>query len=587
MHSSPWRTRTTLAIAVTFAIGSCAPTPDQTTPGSTGSAAAGPAPQRGAGGTLNIRFTLPPRTLNGQFALAGSDAEAARLVLEPLARVGPDDKPIPVLAAEMPTLANGGISKDMTTVTWKLKPQVKWSDGTDFTSADVAFTYRFIADTASGAAAQEFLVSEVKRVEAVDDLTVRVTYTAPKPDVYRGFIGPIWNVNQERQFRDFMGAKARAAPGIQRPIGTGPYKVKEFTANVGVTFEINEYYRDPSKPFFKEVVVKGSGDPTSAARAVFQTGESDFSVIGEAVDGDALRRMIDSPDSKGILSATAGTVVERLAFNRSDPDPALGDMRSEPGRPHPFLSELPIRQALAMAVDRKAIAALYVNGLAAEPTCNILTGVDAYTSKNTASDPLCRYDLAAANRLLDEAGWVKGSDGIRQKAGVRLRMLFATTVDPTRQRIQEILKGDWSRLGVETELKKVVSGAFFGYEGADSAWKFFADVQMSRNIGWNPLDPTDELENWTTAQIKTRAANWSGSNYERWSNREYDDLFSQLRYETDEVKRRGIVIRMNDILVRDVAIVPLVALKALTGVAKSLKGFVDRERLHGVANWRR
>ena len=90
-------------------------------------------------------------------------------------------------------------------------------------------------------------------------------------------MGSLGDIIQEKRFKDFVGAKAKDAPGNQRPIGTGPYKVKEFKPNDVVTYELNENYRDPNKPFFKGVTFKGGGDATSAARAVFQTGESDYS----------------------------------------------------------------------------------------------------------------------------------------------------------------------------------------------------------------------------------------------------------------------------------------------------------------------
>jgi peptide/nickel transport system substrate-binding protein len=474
-------------------------------------------------------------------------------------------------------------------VTWKLKPDVKWSDGSDFTSADVVFTWRYLADKATGAFAYwDWLTKQVKAVEAVDPLTARVTYTQPDANMYRVFIGPGWPILQERQFKDYVGAKAKDAPGNLRPVGTGPYKVKEFRPNEIATYEINDQYREPNKPFFSEIVLKATGDPTSAARMVLETGEADFAMIGDGVDGAVLKTLSGSASSKGVVIAATGTPVERLLFNRTDPDPALGDMRSEPGRPHPFLTDLRVRQALAMAVDRARIAGLYVGGLTAEPTCNILQGVPSWTSPNTANEPLCQFDLAAAERLLDQAGWPRGPDGVRQKAGVRLKVVFATTVNATRQSTQAIIKEAWAKIGVETELKAITTGKFFGND-PDSAARFFADVQMFTN-DTGPLDASEYLLNWTTSEIKTRAANWSGGNYERWSNAEYDELFAQLKRETDEAKRNALYVRMNDLLVRDVVVVPLVSRKGLAVFAKTLKGYsTDQGRRWrwDIADWYR
>jgi peptide/nickel transport system substrate-binding protein len=584
MHGGPSRKAISLAVAAAILVAACAPTGSTSAP--TGPVAT-PTAQRGAGGTLNIRSVQPPRILNPYLSQGlDADVNASRPVLESLAGLGPDFKPLPRLAAEIPTLANGGVSKDLTAVNWKLRPNVKWSDGSDLSSADVVFTWRFIADKATGAGLWDWVTSQVKTVEALDPLTVRVTYTAPDAHAYRIFVGAGWPIIQERQFRDYIGARAKDAPGNLRPVGTGSYKVKEFRPNDIVTYEINDHYREPNKPFFKEIVLKGSGDPTSAARAVFETGEADVALFGDGVDGVALKAMSGSPTSKGILFQIPGTAVERLLFNRADPDPALGDMRSEPGRPHPFLMDLRVRQALAMAVDRKRIADLYVGGLTAEPTCNILAGAPAWTSSNTAKEPVCQLDPAAADRLLDQAGWLRGADGVRQKAGVRLKVVFATTVNTTRQATQAILKDAWSKIGVETELKTVTTAKFFGND-PDAAARFFTDVQMFTNDS-SPLDPAEYLKFWTTSEIKTRAANWTGGNYERWSNAEYDELYAQLKRETDEAKRNATAIRMNDMLVRDVVVVPLVGRIGLVGVATTLKGYSSEQaRRFDVADWSR
>jgi peptide/nickel transport system substrate-binding protein len=586
MHGGPSRKAISLAVAAAILVAACAPTGSTSAP--TGPVAT-PTPQRGAGGTLNIRFVQPPRILNPYLSQgADSDVSASRPVLESLAALGPDYRPLPRLAAEIPTLANGGFSKDLTAVTWRLRPNVKWSDGSDLTSADVVFTWRFIADKATGAALWDWVTSQVKTVEALDPLTVMVTYTAPDAHAYRIFVGAGWPIIQERQFRDYIGARAREAPGNLRPVGTGPYKIREFRPNDFATYEINENYREPNKPFFREIVLKGSGDPSSAARAAFETGEADFAVFGDGIDGDALKGMSGSPSSKGILFRSPGTAVERLLFNRTDPDPALGDMRSEPGRPHPFLTDLRVRQALAMAVDRRRIADLYTGGLTAEPTCNILAGVPAWTSPNTAREPVCQLDPATSERLLDQAGWTRGSDGVRQKGGVRLKVVFATTVNTTRQLTQAILKEAWSKIGVETVLKTVTTGKFFGND-PDAAARFFTDVEMFSNDPGAGLDATEYMKNWTTSEIKTRSANWTGGNYERWSNPEYDDLVAQLRREADEAKRNALYIRMNDILVRDVVVVPIVLRTAALAVyAKSLKGYsTDLGRRWDVADWSR
>ena len=126
-----------------------------------------------------------------------------------------------MLAAEVPTVENGGVSRDLKTVTWKLKPGIKWSDGSDFTSADVVFTYQYVADPAT-AATNSQVAEGVEKVEAPDPTTVIVTWKEPNPNPYQLFVGPLNHIIQKAQFENYMGAKAQDAPGNLAPIGTGP-----------------------------------------------------------------------------------------------------------------------------------------------------------------------------------------------------------------------------------------------------------------------------------------------------------------------------------------------------------------------------
>ena len=142
---------------------------------------------------------------------------------------------------------------------------------------------------------------------------------------------------------------------------------------------------------------------------------------------------------KGDLVVAPSPNVERLLINFADPNTDEGGAKAEPDTKHPFFSDLNVRKAFAMAVDRKSIAdQLY--GPAGQSTCNMITSPAALVSKNTDSMDVCKYDIAAANALLDQAGWAKGSDGIRQKDGVRMHVVFQTTVNPLRQKEQAIVK---------------------------------------------------------------------------------------------------------------------------------------------------
>ncbi|HMC72341.1 MAG TPA: peptide ABC transporter substrate-binding protein, partial [Mycobacteriales bacterium] len=386
-------------------------------------ASGGAAFKRGDGGELKILYWQAPTILNPHQATGTKDSDASRLILEPLASYGPDGKPLANgLALEIPTVANGGVSADFTTVTWKLRQNVKWSDGTAFTADDVAFTFTYVHDAAT-AATTESSTEGVKSVVAKDANTVVLTYDAPNPNFYQWGVGTCCGILQKAQFANFAGAKMKDAPGNLKPIGTGPYMVTDFKPGDVVTYAANPNFRDPNKPFFKTVNFKGGGDAESSARALFQTGDVDYA-WNLQVAANILQPMIAS-STKGTMLSVYGSSVERILLNFADPN-APGDQRGEPTTKHPFFNGpdgLTVRKALALATDRQTVAKqLYGDGLTGKPGCNIITGIPDFES--TATSSFCsQFDPVAAGKMLDDAGWKLGSDNVRAKNGIKLKLV--------------------------------------------------------------------------------------------------------------------------------------------------------------------
>jgi peptide/nickel transport system substrate-binding protein len=563
-----------LAVTASIALAACTQTPAASpSPGTSASptAAAGTF-TRGQGGELKILYWQAPTILNTHQATGTKDYDASRLIMEPLASWGVDGKPVANgLAKEVPTLANKGVSADFTTVTWNLLSGLKWSDGTAVTADDVVFTSKYMADEPTADPNSDYMQG-VKSVVATNPTTVTVTYSAPTANPYQFGTGGGNEILQKAQFEKCLGAKASECPENLKPIGTGPYKLTEFKSGDVVTYEINTNYRDPKKPFFKTVQFKGGGDALSAARAVFQTGDVDYG-WNLQVEAPVLKSLIQG-STKGDYLGKASSNVERVNVNFSNPDPALGDKRSEPDQKHPFFNGpdgLTIRQALAMATDRTTIGEqLYGNGLTGTSTCNQLLGSDAWTSKNTASEKVCKFDAVAANKLLDDAGWVKGSDNVRAKGGIKLKVLFATTVNALRQKEQDILKKNWEALGFSVELRSISAGVFFS-NAADGANRMYYDLTMYTN-GASP-DITGYMAGWTTKQIAQKSNNWNQNNYHRYSNPAYDAIVDQMRTTTDQAKLNQLGIQANDILIKDVVVIPLVnRFQVASGKSKTLQG---------------
>ena len=191
-------------------------------------------------------------------------------MLEPLANFGPDGALVPVLATEIPSPENGGISEDLTSITWNLRDDVVWSDGSPFTSEDVVFTYEYCTHP-EGGCVQSDEFEGIVSVEAMGPHQVTITFDSPKPYPFLPLVAQTTPILQKAQFGECLGAEMAACTEANfAPIGTGPFMVEEFRPNDVVTYVRNPNFRDADmgKPFFDRVVFKGGGDAESP-RALF------------------------------------------------------------------------------------------------------------------------------------------------------------------------------------------------------------------------------------------------------------------------------------------------------------------------------
>jgi peptide/nickel transport system substrate-binding protein len=524
-----------------------------------------------------------PTILNPHQATGTKDYDASRLILEPLAAWNPNEaEPVPMLAAEIPTVENGGVSADLSTITWKLKQGIKWSDGSDFTADDVVFTAQYCADPATACTNQSSF-SNIETIEAVDPTTVKITWKAPNPDFYQSHVGGLTLVLQKAQFESCMGAAAAQCPGNNAPIGTGPYKLKEFKPGDVVTYDKNELYRDADTVVFDGAEIKGGGDAVSAARAVCETGEVDYA-WNLQVEGPVLAQ-IEQGGKCDLVKQSTG--IERILVNFANPDPALGDKRSEPDQPHPILTDLKVRQAIAMAIDKTTMAE-EIYGPGGEATCNILTAPADLASTNIN----CDQDIEGAKALLAEAGWADSDgDGVVEKDGRPLVLEFQTSINSVRQKEQAIVKQNLAAIGITVNLKAIDAGVFFSSDpgNPDTIGHFFSDLQMYTNSPSSPV-PVTYFDAWTCAQIATKANNWNLNNHNRYCSEEYDALVEQSGTEADAAKRKELFIAMNDKLVNDVVVIPLINRTTPEGKSKALQGPTSNvfdSVLWNIAEWTR
>lgn len=570
-----------LSFLLTLAVSACNPQ-SQTPPNAPTPTAAKTTPADD--GTLRLLYWQAPTILNPHLASGFKDYDGARIAYEPLASYDKDGQLVVFLAEAVPTVENGGLAKDGKSVTWKLKKGVKWSDGKPFTAADVVFTYEYLSNPDVAASTLENYAA-VDSVEAIDEQTVKINFKEVTPSWSIPFTGQNGMILPKHVFEQYEGKNAREAPENLKPVGTGPYRVMEFKPGDIIVLEPNEFFREGTEKLFKRVEVKGGGDAASAARAVLQTGDADFA-YNLQVEAPILKEL--EVAGQGRVLANFGSYVERILFNFTDPNQATdAGERSSVEFPHPFLSDLKVRQAFNLAIDRETITnQLY--GSTGRPTGQLLVAPTTVKSDKIPYE----YSLEKAQKLLEEAGWQDtNGNGTRDKEGREMKVLFQTSVNSVRQKTQEIIKQSLEKIGVGVELKTIDPSIFFSGDPAstETVNSFYADLEMF-STGNDSPDPGAYLKWWTCDEAAQKENNWQKSNYARYCNPEYDKLWQQSTTELDPQKRIELFKQMDELLYRDAAVIAIVNRANTHGASDRLEGLDPTPwdaNTWDIKNWRR
>jgi peptide/nickel transport system substrate-binding protein len=518
--------------------------------------------KKGGGGTLKTLWWQGATNLNPYFAVGTKDQDGSRIFYEPLASWDPDGNLSPVLAAEIPTVANGGLAKDGKSVVWKIKKDVHWHDGKPLTADDVVFNWEYAADPAT--AAYSIATYKDIKVEKIDSHTVRVIFPRPTPYWADAFVGVRGMIIPKHVFDAFKGGKSREAPANLKPVGTGAYRFVDFKPGDIVRGELNPNYHMPNRPFFDTIEMKGGGDAVSAARAVLQTGEFDYA-WNLQVEDEILRRL--EQGGKGKVDIVAGGDIEHIQCNFTDPWKEVDGERSSLKSKHPFLSDPAVRQALNVLVDRASVQE-QIYGRTGFATANFLNAPERFRSKATKWE----FNVDKANQILDAAGWKKGGDGIREKGGVKLKMVYQTSINASRQKTQQVVKQVAAKAGIDMELKSVTASVYFASDPAnlDTYPHFSTDIQMYTTTMTQP-DPELFMIQFASWEAATKENKWSGRNITRWRSDEYDKLYRAAEGEIDPVKRAALFIRMNELVIQNVVVIPVVGRPRVRAISTRLR----------------
>jgi peptide/nickel transport system substrate-binding protein len=388
-------------------------------------------------------------------------------------------------------------------------------------------------------------------------------FDQPTPFWADAFVGPRGMIIPKHLYADFIGAKSREAPTNLKPVGTGPSRFVDFKPGDIVRGELNPNYHMPNRPYFDTIEMKGGGDAVSAARAVIQTGEFDYA-WNMQVEDEILKRM--EQGGKGRADIVTGGNIEHIQCNFTDPTKDVDGERSSAKTTHPVLTDPAVRQALNLLVDRASVQE-QIYGRTGIATANFLNAPSKFVSKSTKWE----FNVDKANQILEAAGWKKGSDGIRAKDGKKLKFLYQTSINAPRQKTQAIVKQAAAKVGIELELKSVTASVFFSSDVAnpDTYSHFYTDIQMYTTTMTQP-DPELFMNQFTSWEVASKDNKWQGRNITRWKNAEYDKLYRAAESELDPVKRAALFIKMNELVIQNVVVIPVVFRPRVAAVSSKM-----------------
>ncbi len=490
---------------------------------------ASPSPQATKGGTLTFAMWQEPNTLHAYYATQTIAGLVLEVAVEGLLRDDPDGNYTPWLAKEVPTLKNSGVKlladgKKMD-VTYKLLPQVKWSDGEPFSSADVKFTWESIMKDPKVTSREGY--EKIDRIDTPDLLTVVVHYT----EIYAPYATRFGAILPKHLLEGVADVSKSDYP--RKPLGTGPFKFTEFVSADHITAERNANYRVSGKPNLERIIFR-SVPSREVAIAQLKAGEVDG--VWNLLEAQ-LPEMSNNPDIKVI--APQGPDVERVEFNLAKPaNPA------DPKVPHPVLGDLNVRKALLLATPKRRIVEKLLFNKTTPGSSPVSMGWAH--PKDVKQEG---YDLTRAKQLLDQAGWTPGPDGIRTKSGVQAHLTITTTSgDRIREQVEQILIDEWRQVGIKLEIKNVPSSVLFGSWSANSARKR-GNFDVNMYASSPDIDPHSHInQRYHSRNIPRPENRGAGFNYNRFSDPEADRLIDAAAATVDPEARKKLYAQVLTIL---------------------------------------
>ena len=512
--------------------------------------------------SITILIGEDPPSFNPMVADTGYDALVMELVLLGMTDIDPNGTVFPELAAELPTVDNGGVALDKAagtmSVTWKMREDVQWQDGTPVSADDVIFTWNAISDPTNGSwiPGSDYIDS----VEKVDDHSFTVNYNTIYPGYLTQFGGEqisIWPAHYCDAEQGFVAWDCG-----REPLSDGPFVLKEWVEGDHMTFVKNDKYYQAGKPEIEQVIVRIVPDD-AVRKTMMMNGDADIDMW---INVNTINDLKNNENARVSLSPTDRWVM-RLFLNEA----AKGTTDPQ-ATPHPILSDVRVRQAIRMAVDVDTINNQIFYGLA-HPVWT-----EFFRPPYVCDIPRPKFDPEAAKALLEQAGWTDSDgDGIREcngcttaDPGYKMEMEFITyaeygePLELTQQLIAEML----GEIGIQMNISVVEGSVLWDLAengGIEQSGNFDIDLW---DDGYAGVDPTDYIWEAYSQEAMTPGNGW---NFFRWDNPVVDGLIDET-YTLDEQTRKETFCAIADFINEEVPEIHLFTVPNAEAYSSRLEG---------------
>lgn len=489
-----------------------------------------------------------------------------RMVNRTLVTIDADGKWVPQLAKAIPSLENGTAKvikvggKEKLQATWELLDNATWGDGTPITCDDFALAVKIASSPNVGVGEKE-VYTQVEKIELVDKNPKKClfTYEKAKWDFYMlGTFYPVPKQLEEAVFKKHGSQKEGyeknsiySKDPTNVGLFNGPYVIAEIQLGDHVTFIPNPKFYG-TQPNIKKIIVKLIPN-TGTLEANLRSGTIDLiSTLGLALDQAlAFEKKVKSENLGYQVLFQPSTVYEHIDLNLDNP----------------FLKDVRVRKALNFAINKEDLVNALFEGKQ-EPAIHSITPRDPWFTADPAKVTLYKYNKREAERLLDEAGWKPGADGIRVKDGKRLSFTVMTTAgNKTRELVQVYLQNQWKQVGIEVNAKNEPARVFFGETTKKRAFDSMA------LFAWVSSPENTPKSTFSSKNIPTAKNGWSGQNYMGWSNATVDKTLEALDTEMKNEKRVEMIHEVLKAYTDEVPVLPLYYRSDVAVIPNQLKGY--------------